>query len=163
MYNNDKGCFKDLGINGDSDLFVFGESYAGKYVPAISKKILEEKENGGWLKGLRGAAIGDGFTHPYFILAEMGSFAYNIGLIDFQERVKIEQLIINSTFQERGKDWDELHNSFEKILDHIVEWSGGVNVYDFTKYENYPSNLCVIQPIYWNNFSGIHRIRTCLS
>lgn len=43
LYNNAKGCFKNLGITGDHDLFVFGESYAGKYVPAIAKKILEEK------------------------------------------------------------------------------------------------------------------------
>lgn len=50
----------------------------------------------------------------------MGSFAYNVGLIDFQERVKIEQLVINSTFQEKARQWDELHNSFEKILNYIV-------------------------------------------
>lgn len=41
MYNEAKGCFRDFGITGESDLFIFGESYAGKYVPAIAKKILE--------------------------------------------------------------------------------------------------------------------------
>lgn len=40
MYNDGAGCFKDLGITGDNDLFIFGESYAGKYVPAIAQKIV---------------------------------------------------------------------------------------------------------------------------
>jgi carboxypeptidase C (cathepsin A) len=140
MYNSGAGCFKDLGITGDNDLFIFGESYAGKYVPAIAEKIVSEKAKGGFLTGLRGVGIGDGFTDPYHILAEVGNFAYNIGLIDFQERAKIEGLLINATFQNRGRRYSELHDSFEVILDHIVTWSGGVNVYDFTKYHEYPSN-----------------------
>jgi hypothetical protein len=42
LYNNANGCFnsKNLNILGGSPLFIFGESYAGKYVPAISKKIV---------------------------------------------------------------------------------------------------------------------------
>jgi vitellogenic carboxypeptidase-like protein/serine carboxypeptidase 1 len=43
MYNSASGCFKSLGITGDSNLFIFGESYAGKYVPAIALKIQQEK------------------------------------------------------------------------------------------------------------------------
>ena len=139
MYNENAGCFKDLGITGDNDLFIFGESYAGKYVPAIASKILSEKDKGGFLTGLRGAAIGDGFTHPYNILAEVGAFAYNVGLLDFQERSKIEQLIINATFQNRNRQWSDLHYTFDTVLDNIVDWAGGVNVYDFTSYKDYPS------------------------
>lgn len=35
LYNNQNGCFQKLGIKGDSPLFIFGESYGGKYAPAI--------------------------------------------------------------------------------------------------------------------------------
>ena len=145
MYNEGAGCFKDMGITGDSDLYIFGQSYAGKYVPAIAGKILTEKNKGGFLKGLKGIAIGDGFTHPYNILAEVGGFAYNLGMLDYQQRSKIEQLIINSTFQYRSRLWSDLHDSFDKVLDSIVDWAGGVNVYDFTKYKDYPSNPRVTQ------------------
>jgi hypothetical protein len=69
----------------------------------------------------------------------MGGFAYNIGLLDYQQRSRIEQVIVNATYQERFRQFDELHRSFETVLDAIVTWSGGVNVYDFTKYKNYPS------------------------
>ena len=83
MYTSSHGCFKNLNITENSDLFIFGESYAGKYVPAIAAKIVEEEKKGGFLKGLRGVGIGDGFTHPFNILAEVGGFAYNLGLLDF--------------------------------------------------------------------------------
>lgn len=138
MYGS-KGCFSGFGITPDMDLFIFGESYAGKYVPAIAAHILEEAEKGGFLKGLRGAAIGDGFTSPYQILAEMGGFAYNLGLLDYQQRSRIEQVIVNATYQHRNQLMDDLHNSFEIVLDAIERWTGGINVYDLTKYKRYPS------------------------
>jgi carboxypeptidase C (cathepsin A) len=73
LYNKNEGCFKQLGITGDHPLFVFGESYAGKYAPAIAEKIKSEQlHNNGFLKNLRGVGIGDGFTHPYFILSQVG-------------------------------------------------------------------------------------------
>jgi vitellogenic carboxypeptidase-like protein len=40
LYINPNGCFPGLGITPNMDLFIFGESYAGKYVPAIAAKIL---------------------------------------------------------------------------------------------------------------------------
>jgi hypothetical protein len=36
------------------------------------------------LTGLKGVAIGDGFTNPYDTLSMMGEYAYNFGLIDYQ-------------------------------------------------------------------------------
>ena len=45
--------------------FPFGESYAGKFVPEISKKIHDENENGADLQiNLAGLGIGDGFMSP---------------------------------------------------------------------------------------------------
>jgi carboxypeptidase C (cathepsin A) len=36
LYNNANGCFKKLNFAPSQDLIIFGESYAGKYVPAIA-------------------------------------------------------------------------------------------------------------------------------
>ena len=85
LYQSSNGCFNKLGITGSSPLFVFGESYGGKYAPAIGYKILEEaKDHQGFLTGLKGVAIGDGFTSPYSTLSMMGEYAYNMGLLDYQ-------------------------------------------------------------------------------
>jgi hypothetical protein len=69
----------------------------------------------------------------------MGGFAYNLGLLDYQQRARIEQVIVNATYQQRFRQYDALHNSFETVLSYIIDWSGGINVYDITKYKNYPS------------------------
>jgi vitellogenic carboxypeptidase-like protein len=71
LYNNPNGCFSSsyLNIKSTSSLYIFGESYAGKYVPAIAAEIMRNLDNGGFLKGLKGIGIGDGFTSPYDTLA----------------------------------------------------------------------------------------------
>ncbi len=51
----------------------------------------------------------------------------------------IEQIILNGTFQDRRRYWKDLHDTFDKALDLIVEMAGGVNVYDITKYRPYPN------------------------
>lgn len=142
LYMNPNGCFNKLGFTGANPLFVFGESYAGKYAPAIGQKIkYEQMNNKGFLTGLKGVAVGDGFTHPYHILTQAGEYAYNLGLIDYQERSTIEHVILNATYQERFRNWRDLHDSFDLALDLIVNMSGGVNVYDITKYRDYPTEL----------------------
>ena len=72
---------------------------------------------------------------------QVGEYAFNLGLIDYQERTMIEHIILNTTYQERIKDWRGVHDSFDKALDLIVYFAGGVNVYDITKYHDYPTQL----------------------
>ena len=77
-----------------SEFYVTGESYAGKYVPAISYKIhqemqaLKQKDPQNYRKdkhfiNFRGMAIGDGLCDPV-TMTNYGDFLYNIGLIDEQ-------------------------------------------------------------------------------
>lgn len=47
----------------------------------------------------------------------------------------MERLILNATYQERIRDFKEMHNTFDQVLDLIVDLAGGVNVYDITKYK----------------------------
>jgi len=61
-----------------TNFFVFGESYAGHYVPAISHRIWSgNKANEGLHISLKGLAIGNGLTDPleqYKWYPEMGHF-----------------------------------------------------------------------------------------
>ena len=102
---------------------------------------------------MKGVAIGDGFTHPGHILSQVGEYAYNLGLLDYQERSTIEQIILNGTFQERRRYWRDLHDTFDKALDLIVEMAGGVNVYDITKYREYPDLII-------NEYLGNYNVQT---
>ena len=82
------------------------------------------------MTGLRGVAIGDGFTHPYDTLAEVGTYAYHLSLIDFQERSKLEKVLLNASRHQFRSEWDLLHDDFDRALDYIVTQSGDTNVYD---------------------------------
>jgi len=53
----------------NTDLFIFGESYAGKWVPSFSNYILNQ--NNPTIK-LRGMGVGDGFTDPKSIMNIFG-------------------------------------------------------------------------------------------
>lgn len=39
LYQTSNGCFNKLGLSPSQDLIIFGESYGGKYAPAIADRI----------------------------------------------------------------------------------------------------------------------------
>ncbi|KAM3137794.1 hypothetical protein pb186bvf_010044 [Paramecium bursaria] len=121
-----------------SPWFIFGESYAGKYVPSIASAIIKwnlDKKN--LQIPLRGIGIGDPFTDPYIVTAEYASYAYNLGLIDFQERAKAEGYILGSLKYLSKGDTVQSKDYFEKALDYIVTQSGDMNVYNVLQYGDY--------------------------
>lgn len=54
--------FRELPQYAKQDFFIAGESYAGKYIPAIASEILSHKDR---IINLKGLAIGNGFIDPY--------------------------------------------------------------------------------------------------
>jgi hypothetical protein len=86
-------------------------------------------------------AIGDGFTSPFSTISFFGEYAYNLGLIDYQDRTRAEQYLLNASYQFINQRMKDLHDSFYKILDTITNSSWDVNVYDVTRYDQYPTTL----------------------
>merc|ERR1712232_1151439 len=65
MYNFMQGFYKALPQYASKDFYLFGESYAGHYVPAISHRLWQENKNGNGQKvPLKGVGIGNGLTDP---------------------------------------------------------------------------------------------------
>ncbi|ELW67918.1 putative serine carboxypeptidase CPVL [Tupaia chinensis] len=70
----------------DNDFYATGESYAGKYVPAIAHYIhtfnptQEQKIN------LKGIALGDAYSDPESIIGGYATFLYQIGLLDENQK-----------------------------------------------------------------------------
>ena len=82
------------------------------------------------MTGLKGVAIGDGFTYPYQILSEVGTFSYHLSLIDLQEMGKLQKVLINASRHNDNHEWDLMHDDFDNALDYVVTQAGDVNVYD---------------------------------
>lgn len=62
-------------------LYIAGESYAGKYIPELSMRILSGNNKNQTIP-LRGIMIGDGWVNPKIQQSSNAEFAYAHGLID---------------------------------------------------------------------------------
>ena len=112
------------------DLFFSGESYAGHYIPSLMNYLLKQKDASDSTNqiieiGVSGAAIGNGWTDPFYQYAG-AEFAYGEGLLGMPE---VEQ------FKEQEKQCQEQLNSghysvsvcFALIDDIIHESHGGTS------------------------------------
>ncbi|KAJ6252187.1 serine carboxypeptidase-like 48-related [Anaeramoeba flamelloides] len=118
-----------------NDFYVFGESYAGKYVPAIAYRIHED----GNKLNMKGFGIGDGLSDPSLQTNYFADYSYSTGLLDEQERIDIKLLEADLLLQIENQEWDNCLDNFEKITNEISELSGGINKYDIRLYQPYDS------------------------
>jgi len=74
----------------NNDFFVTGESYAGKYVPAVSHAIKNYNIKAKTKINLKGLAIGDGWTDPENQLL-YSDYLYQLGLIDQNGKAEFQK------------------------------------------------------------------------
>lgn len=68
--------------------WITGESYAGKYVPALGYTIHTRNPSANLTINLQGLLIGNGLTDPENMIVEYGLYLFELGLID--ENIKDE-------------------------------------------------------------------------
>lgn len=68
-----------------NDFYIAGESYAGKYVPAISYTIMKQNPTAKLKINLQGIVIGNGLCDPVNQLV-YSDYLYQIGLIDSEQK-----------------------------------------------------------------------------
>ncbi|KAF4677538.1 hypothetical protein FOL47_000926 [Perkinsus chesapeaki] len=108
-------------------LFIVGESYAGHYIPALGKYLIENPID---KTPLSGVAIGNGLTFPAFQVAAKADVAYYFGLIGpdkIDEARELGQKAKKLALEEKWLEALTLRESLEKMM---LEESGGVNIYD---------------------------------
>ncbi|XP_025835840.1 venom serine carboxypeptidase-like [Agrilus planipennis] len=117
--------------------FIAGESYAGKYVPAIGHVILEKNPKAQVPIYLAGVIIGDGFCDPVNQMY-YDEFLYQIGLIDLNGKTQfreVEEKIISLIKNER---WREAFDSFDQLINGDLSPSTLFrNLTGFTSVYNY--------------------------
>lgn len=123
-----------------NDFYATGESYAGKYVPAISYKIHTENQ----LKAtknkinFKGMAIGDGLCDPVS-MTDYGDLLFNIGLIDERDRdyfKKVGKMVSDAI---NAKKYTAAFQLFDELLNGDLSGrpSYFYNVTGFKNYFNY--------------------------
>lgn len=123
----------------ENEFFVAGESYAGKYVPAIGHAIhldnQNKTENSTKPKiNLKGMAIGNGLCDPEHQML-FGEYMYQLGLIDINDLKKVKILEQNALKDIKEKKFksalfniEDIHVLYEKIT--------GVSLLNYVVYNN---------------------------
>jgi vitellogenic carboxypeptidase-like protein len=106
----------------ERDFYMTGESYAGKYVPAISYKIHQENQEqrlrrSGNLKiNFKGMAIGDGFSDPENMLY-YGEYLYGVGLLDEMELGHFQKEQDKARLAIKEKRWIDAFTTIDRLMD----------------------------------------------
>ncbi|KAF6136489.1 hypothetical protein GIB67_035048 [Kingdonia uniflora] len=124
-------------------VYLTGESYAGKYVPAIGYYILQQNSRLPVSRRVNfgGVAIGNGLTHPVAQVVTHAVTAYYSGLINAKQRVELEE-IQNETINliKKGK-WNEATDARITLLVLLQNMTGLATLYDYTRKIPYETDL----------------------
>eukprot|EP00063_Salmo_salar_P070591 XP_014045426.1 PREDICTED: probable serine carboxypeptidase CPVL [Salmo salar] len=99
-----------------NDFYATGESYAGKYVPAIGYYIHKHNPIAKVKINFKGVAIGDGLCDPELMLGGYGDFLYQTGLIDMLQKQYVEQQTASGVQLIQQEKWVEAFEVFDSLL-----------------------------------------------
>ena len=144
-----------------NSFYLTGESYAGKYIPAVAYKIHHEGHRAK-LAGinLQGLAIGDGWTDPRNQGTQYGEYLYQIGLLDEQQRLHFEieqakfaKLIDEKQYLRAADVIDDLLNGNAQGTSYFLNVSGLSDYYNYL-WTSDPADFN-----YYNTFLGLKSTR----
>nr|XP_018897588.1 PREDICTED: venom serine carboxypeptidase-like [Bemisia tabaci] len=111
------------------ELFVTGESYAGKYIPAIGYKIYRENKVSDFKIHVGGLMLGNAWTDPINQLS-YGAYLYKLGLIDRRTKSRMEEKEEFARALLRAGNWREADHTVDEVYNEFLQASG-VDLYDF--------------------------------
>ncbi|BES89400.1 Carboxypeptidase [Nesidiocoris tenuis] len=126
-----------------NEFYITGESYAGKYIPALGHKIHAENPRSEIKINLVGLAIGDGWVDPVHMMV-YSKYLYQHGLIDTATAAKMRriekktvQLIKRGKFHAANQHWNRILGTM------LSNQAGPIDVYDFLKLgsDNWPDKI----------------------
>ncbi|KAK2635582.1 hypothetical protein Ddye_030374 [Dipteronia dyeriana] len=120
-------------------IYITGESYAGKYVPAIGYYIL--KKNLSKRVNLQGVAIGNGLTDPVTQVATHAVNTYYSGLVNEKQKSELEKAQLEAIKLVKMGSWSEATNARREVLKMLQTMTGLATLYDFSKRVPYQTIL----------------------
>lgn len=147
----------------NNDFYVSGESYAGKYVPALTYTIHKNNPDEKIKINLKGMAIGDGLCDPV-TMTDYGDFLYHIGLVDDLDRQYFKtqgDLAVDFINKE---EWIKAFNVFDNLLngDKTGYPSYFANVTGLEFYFNYLMSEEPKDMDYWGDYINKATVRRAI-
>ncbi|XP_053465264.1 probable serine carboxypeptidase CPVL isoform X2 [Nycticebus coucang] len=101
----------------DNEFYATGESYAGKYVPAIAHLIHSLNPMRAQKINLKGIALGDAYSDPESIVGGYAEFLYQIGLLDEKQRKYFQEQCDECVEHIKKQNWFQAFAILDKLLD----------------------------------------------
>ncbi|XP_066138466.1 venom serine carboxypeptidase isoform X2 [Euwallacea fornicatus] len=127
--------FPDLQKN---NFFIAGESYGGKYVPAISYTILKNNPSAKLKINLQGLSIGNGLSDPEHQL-KYGLYLYQLGIIDSNALKIVQSYEAQGIQYIQKQQYDKAFEIFDSLLNGDLNNHTSLfkNISGFDNYFNY--------------------------
>ncbi|OMJ89399.1 hypothetical protein SteCoe_8506 [Stentor coeruleus] len=120
------------------DFYIFGESYAGHWVPGIAYKILTENQSakvtGVIPLPLKGIAMGDPMCDALYQTQNYGDVAFDLGLVNRVQNVLINLTESQIAFNIKGGNYVAANNYLNDVENDLETYSYGVNLYNMRTY-----------------------------
>ncbi|CAN6443947.1 unnamed protein product [Victoria cruziana] len=126
-------------------LYITGESYAGKYVPAFGYYVLNKNRKVRQSRqiNLQGIAIGNGLTDPEVQVTTHAASAYFSGLINAKQKSHLEELQVSTVELIKLGKWSEATDMRNQVLDFLQNVSGLATLYDLRRTRPYEMEMVV--------------------
>ncbi|KAK3004994.1 hypothetical protein RJ639_018088 [Escallonia herrerae] len=124
-------------------VYFTGESYAGKYVPAIGYYTLKRNARlpPSSRVNLAGVAIGNGLTDPVTQVGTHATNAYFSGLVNEKQKTQLEKLQVEAIGLVRAGNWSQATNARSGVLKLLQNMTGLATLYDFRRLVPYETSL----------------------
>lgn len=141
--------------------YATGESYAGKYVPAIGYYIHKNNPSAKVKINFKGVAIGDGLCDPELMLGGYADFLYQTGLVDELQRQYVKMQTDAGVKLIQEQRWVEAFEVFDSLLngDVVPYPSFFQNVTGCTNYFNYMQCQETADQEYFSSFVTLPEVR----
>lgn len=113
-----------------NDFFISGESYAGKYVPALGYAIHQNNPTARQKINLVGVAIGDGWIDPVHMMV-YSSYLYQHGFIDGKTQRKMKKMENQVVKLIQQGNYHRANNVWNSILGLFGQEAGNIDEYQY--------------------------------
>jgi len=118
-----------------SYLYIFGESYAGKYIPVFTTTLLKNQTFSSKIR-IGGIGIGDGWSDPVRQVPTYGTFGYAAGIIGPNTRDTLRKQEYQAISLIKDEQYGKATKLSNKILDDLSAAAGGVSEYNYREYDS---------------------------
>lgn len=147
-----------------NEFYATGESYAGKYVPAIGYYIHKNNPSAKVKINFKGVAIGDGLCDPELMLGGYADFMYQTGMVDELQSQYVKQQTDTGVKLIQQEKWVEAFEVFDRLLngDLVPYPSFFQNATGCTNYFNYLQCQEPEDQEYFSSFVTLPSVRSSI-